>query len=89
MKPKTQLGVAWRDISSQRISSVAIDGDMSHDTKPHHVIQIGLEYGVRAPFFYGNLQEKTVFHEYLQEAYVVFTDISESLRKPPGVYGIM
>ena len=29
------------------------------------------------------------FHEYLQEAGFVLTDISESLRKPPGVFGRM
>ena len=47
----------------------------------------GLEYGVRPPVFYGSLREKTVFHEYLQEACCVLTEISESLRKPLGVYG--
>ena len=34
-------------------------------------------------------REKNVFHEYLQEACFVLTEISENLRKPPGVYGIM
>ena len=37
----------------------------------------GLEYGVRAP----------VFHEHLHEACFVPTEISESLRRPPGVCG--
>ena len=32
---------------------------------------------------YGSKWEKMVFHEYLQKACVVLTDISESLRKPP------
>ena len=52
-----------------------------------------LEYGVRAPVFYRKLyrskREKTVFHEYLQESCFVLAEISESLRKPPGVYGRM
>ena len=47
----------------------------------------GLEYGVLALVFYGNLQEQTVFLEFLQEACFVLTEISEGLRKPPGVYG--
>ena len=42
---------------------------------------------VRAPVFCGNLQEKTVFHECLQEACFVLTLISESLRNLPGVKG--
>ena len=33
----------------------------------------GLEYVARAPVFYGNLREKTVFHENLQEAFFVLT----------------
>ena len=34
----------------------------------------------------GSKREKTVFHEYLQEAcFVLRKEISESLRKPPGV----
>ena len=37
-----------------------------------------LEYGLRAPVFYGNLREKTVFHEYLQEACFALTEISEN-----------
>ena len=50
-----------------------------------------LEYGVRvrAPVsteIYWSKREKTVFHEYLQEACVVLTEISENLQKPPGVY---
>ena len=48
-----------------------------------------LEYGVRAPAFYGNLREQTVFHENLLEACFVLIEISESLRKPPGDYGRM
>ena len=38
---------------------------------------------------YGSKREKTVFHKYLQEYWFVLTEISESLRKPPGVYGRM
>ena len=56
------------------------------------MIRADSEYGVRAPVFYGNLQESTgekVFHEYLQKACFDLTDISDNLRKPPGVYGIM
>ena len=49
----------------------------------------GREYGVRAPVLYGDLREKTAFHEYLQEACFVLTEIFEHLRKPPGVYRIM
>ena len=41
----------------------------------------GLEYGVRAPVFYGNLREQTVFHEYLQEACFVF------IQKSPKISG--
>ena len=33
-----------------------------------------LEHGVRAPVFYGNLLEKTVFHKYLQELYFVLSE---------------
>ena len=36
----------------------------------------------------GSKQEDTVFHEHLQDACFV-TEIFESLRKPPGVHGIM
>ena len=50
----------------------------------------GTGYGLRFPTeAYGNERERTVFQESLQEACFVFTEISESLRKPPGVYGIM
>ena len=51
-----------------------------------------LEYRVWSPIFYGNLcdkRETTVFHEYLKEISFALTDISESLGKPPGVYGRM
>ena len=51
-----------------------------------------LEQGVRAPVFYGNLLEQTGGHGFLQiptGILVVLTYISESLRKPSGVYGIM
>ena len=45
----------------------------------------GLEYGVRASVFYGNLREQTVFpRECLQEACVALTEISESLLEFPG-----
>ena len=48
-----------------------------------------LEYGARAPVFYENIREQAVFHEYLQEACFVLAEISDNLRKPPGVYGRM
>ena len=35
---------------------------------------------------YGSKREKTILHEYLQECCFVLAEISESLRKPPGVY---
>ena len=54
---------------------------------PPHTHKRVLEYGVRAPVFCGNLREKIVFHENLQEACFVLTEISQSLRKPPEVYG--
>ena len=38
---------------------------------------------------YGSNREKTLFHEYLQEACCVPTEISENLQKPLGVYGKM
>ena len=48
----------------------------------------GLEYGVRAPVFYGNLRKQTGEHisfcEHLQEACVVLAEIYEHLRKPPA-----
>ena len=45
-------------------------------------------YGLRFPTeIYGNKREKTVFHESLQEASVVLTEISENLRRPQGVCG--
>ena len=50
----------------------------------------GLEYGVRAPVFYGNLREQTRENGFpLKPAGVLFCYfyISESLRKPPGVHG--
>ena len=46
-----------------------------------------LEYGIRAPVFYGNLwskRERTVFHESLQESCFVLTEISENLRETSG-----
>ena len=43
-----------------------------------------LEYGVRPPVFYGNLREETVFHEILQEACFVLTEISGNLREFTG-----
>ena len=43
-----------------------------------------LDYGVRAPAFYGDLREKTVFHEYLQEACLVLTEIPGDLREFVG-----
>ena len=47
-------------------------------------------YGLRfSTEIYGSKGEKTVSHEYLQEACFVLTDISENLRKPPGVVGRM
>ena len=44
----------------------------------------GLEYGVRAPVFYGNLREKTVFREFVREACCVLTENSENLLQPYG-----
>ena len=50
----------------------------------------GLEYGVRLRFsteIYGSKREKTVFHEYLQEACFVLTEsskISGNLREFTG-----
>ena len=71
----------------------AADKAASATRQNHHLQARGeLEYGVRAPVFYGNLREKTgetVFHEYLHEACFVLTEISENLWKPPGVYEIM
>ena len=64
----------------------------SNSTRPSVAdgfVKRGLEYGVRAPVFYGSKREKTFFHEYLQEACFVLTEIFESLWKPPGVYGRM
>ena len=47
-------------------------------------------YGLRfSAEFYGSKREKTVLHEFLQEACFIVTEISEKLRKPPGVYGRM
>ena len=50
-------------------------------------------YGLRAPIssteIYESKQERTVFHEYLlQEASFALAEISEDLRRPPGVYEI-
>ena len=45
-------------------------------------------YGLRFPAeIYGSKRENTLFHEYLQEACFIFTEISEHLQKPLGVYG--
>ena len=58
------------------------------DTMLRYYLSTG--YGLRlSTEIYGSKQEKTVFREYLQETSFVLTDISESLRKPPGVYGRM
>ena len=47
-------------------------------------------YGLRfSTEIYGSKWEKTVFHEYVQEACFVLTEISENIRKPLGVYKIM
>ena len=47
-------------------------------------------YGLRfSTEIYGSKREKMVFNESLQECCFVLTEVSESLRKPPGVYGIM
>ena len=44
-------------------------------------------YGMRfSTEIYGSKREKTVFHQDLQEACFVLTEISENLRRPPGVY---
>ena len=48
-----------------------------------------LEYRVRAPVFYRSKQEKTVFHENLQEAHFVLTYIFRNCWKPPGIHRIM
>ena len=53
-----------------------------------------LQYGVRSLVsteIYGSKGEKKKFHKYLQEAFFALTstEISEDLRKPPGVYGRM
>ena len=49
---------------------------------------LGTEYRLRfSTEIYGSKREKTVFHEYLQEACFVPTEISNNLRKLPGVYG--
>ena len=47
-------------------------------------VKRGLENRVGAPVFYGNLREKTVFHEYLQEAWFILTEISGNLREFMG-----
>ena len=65
--------------------------------RPQPAYKKGLEYGVRAPVFYGNLREQTGENGFpririVQEAWfvlTVLTDISESLRKPRGVFGKM
>ena len=43
-----------------------------------------LEYGVRAPVFYRSLREKMVFHESIQEACFILTEISGNLRQSSG-----
>ena len=44
-------------------------------------------YGLRfSTDIYGSKREKTVFYEYLQQRCFFLTEISESLRRPPGVY---
>ena len=54
------------------------------------MIKRGLEYtGYRLRFSTEYLRDETVFHEYLQETCFVLTEISEIIRKPPGVYGRM
>ena len=47
-------------------------------------------YGLRICMeIYGSKREQTVFHEHLQEACFVLTEITENLWKPSGVYGRM
>ena len=48
---------------------------------------LSTEYGLRfSTEIYGSKREKTVFHEYIvQGACFVLKEISENLRKPPGV----
>ena len=50
-------------------------------------------YGLRfSTEIYGSKREKPFFHEYVQEARFVLTEISENLKKPqkpPGIYGRM
>ena len=75
---------------SHRSGSRTSSGRLAANPKSKHDrIKRGLAYGV-APVFYGNLREQTGdngFDEYLQEACFVLTEISENLRKTPGVYG--
>ena len=58
---------------------------------PVHGKQIkrGLEYGVRAPGFYGNLREQTGENGFPRIHTGSLFRSYRNLRKPPGVYGIM
>ena len=58
--------------------------DRQRQTSSAAQIKRGLEYGVQTPVFYGNLWDKTVFHEYLQEACFVLTEISNNIQKVTG-----
>ena len=45
-------------------------------------------YGLRfSTEIYGSKGEKAVFDEYLQETCFALAEVSEDLRKPPGVCG--
>ena len=52
-----------------------------------------LEYGARAPVLYGSLREQTGENGFPRtpagNVFLVLTEISEGLRKPPGAYGRM
>ena len=65
-------------------------------TQPAHARKESLRehlstvYGLRfSKEIYESKQEKTVFHEYLQEHCFVLTEISKKNRKTPEVYGRM
>ena len=80
------LNIHWKmPLKSTMISEVLISG-VQYFAPLREYLSTG--YGLRfSTEICGGKWERTVFHEYLQEARFLLTDISENFRKPPEFSG--
>ena len=76
------VATGWCELMAAEVTCYSLKSNQQHSNTYKYDQKLSTE-------IYGSKHEKPVFHEHPQEACDVLTEISESLREPPGVFGRM